>query len=1381
MRSIINSKWIHLALLAAISSISIFWFKQDYINGGDFIFPMAPTDNVLANYYHIWTDKWGLGLVNSRAIPQLPMMALMTLAGWIGISTAISERILFYLIFFLSGAGMYILTTLMPFEKNKRTIGLLAALFFMFNPFNIIFYWHVLDGMIFVYAMLPALTAVYLYWFRTNKIIYPLIFFSLTFFGGYTFSNPLVIPILWAVILIFHLLINNGHDRKATIVLFFIKAGILWTLINGWWLVPLLGSITDEFSGLTATIGSTWDTLSAFSTHTSLLNLFRLSDLYWAFGSSTMGEPYYNYAAMYRSGLFTAISFLLPLIVFFPLTTYIVGKKQPHFVLWLYISTLFLLFLAKGNHEPFGTELYHFIFRLPLLSAFRAPIHKLGVLISMCYAVLFGYGMISLYHTLRKASTAIAIVISSFVGILILVIYPYPLWTGEVIHDGFNTYPSYHVNVPPYYGDAAEWLDKKDGHFRFYSVPQSPTFNISLKWENGYLGSNPSVNIFSKPGVYSTVNPIAQLPYILLRDNPGTDISSILRLQGVKYLLLHKDVNDELWDIFSGKHKNIAYIQKSLTQQAAIIPSEEFGMLQFYKLSDEVYLPPIYTSSMPTIIAGSGRDLEQFIASDYLNGHPALAFTTEQPASSIKQLIHNVKSQGAELVLANQSIKDLSINLAARLARSSRTNPSVSSEHPLLLLADSNGRATFNVINAGIYETWSKKISKTGAESATDKWHLLQTNSLDEGNQVLFEKRGIKILIVSAQQREQIQHSLEPHISGHLMYIDRFTAKEKSTSLDASGVTGVTDNPFRLQAQSVYIPYTGDYRIMATLKPVRAFLPQNKAISSGAIIFLPENTSGWAFKPEPARDRELQIHQAYDGLRVRPFVDIKKGITMEKEFHNIALRDYPYFAIMLTLADSDNIDIRIDIWMNDHKGKLLPNNLSFNTSMETFVVNIHDEALRQFTTTTVDRLQIGLVRITIKEKKGNQSPPQMLEGKYFFKLQNIAFMKKPPTWPSFNNGLPEFSPEKYFFNHNGTLKVVRFTDEVPATVETIYKIREDSFIDLKETPTLIFTIPNVIRHDNIEQQQRGYIITLSLDLTGDNRENHRITLQQNPTPLGPKYQFSIPALETITATMPGKNFYHLIGMNISYPNEPITSINPIASRKMIRYKEHRYTADYIPDYAPILRLDGDPITTQQSIKQAGNNETITLEFKTLLTAGIHKIEPTEHEKYTIETLEILPAKSSKTATDNFIPSIQFNKLSPTRYIVNVQKTNTPFTLVFSESFHAGWKAYINHGGEYPNTPIPLNWLDRWTKHTSLSILNDHFVVNGYANGWVIPDIGSDEEQTSDTIQIIIDFQPQRLVEAGIILSAIALFGFIGLRGLSKFRKSRRKSENEISK
>lgn len=600
--------------LSILGLLPLTWFKNDFIVGGDFSYPLAHMSSLWLNYVYIWVDKLALGLVNSRAIPQFPFMFLLTVADNAGISTAISERILFYFLFSVSGISIYLLVNLLPFDGDKRTVAIFSALFYMFNPFNIVFYWHILDGMIFVYTFLPMLLVLYLQWFKTTKFYYGLLFILTSFFAGYTFSNPLVIPLLWMLLLSFNLMIRD--DRGSGYVFKFIfKAGILWSLANGWWLIPLFGSIYDEFGGLTATIGTPWDTLTSFSVNTSFLNLIRLSDLYWAFRETFFGDPYYTYAPIYSSGLFIIISFIPAVLIVLLLTKLSVRKETSKVLLILFSLTLFYLFLAKGNHAPFGEELYRILFRIPFLSAFRAPIHKLGVLISINYALLFGFGMSAFLNGLKEKVPRLSYVIIGVTSILVFIVYPYPLWTGEVIQKGGINYPSFHVRLPDYYNSASEWMQRDKHYFRYYSVPQAPTFNVMYKWENGYLASDPQFYIFMKPGVYSTVDPVAQLPYNVLKSGEkDNDIYKLLAFQNVKYVLMHNDINEQFWNIFSDKKVSIQLLRRQLETQNKIHFVRSFGKLDFFKIADDCFLPYIYSASGATVVAGDSNMLSGIVS-----------------------------------------------------------------------------------------------------------------------------------------------------------------------------------------------------------------------------------------------------------------------------------------------------------------------------------------------------------------------------------------------------------------------------------------------------------------------------------------------------------------------------------------------------------------------------------------------------------------------------------------------------------------------------------------------------------------------------------------------------------------------------------------------
>ncbi len=90
------------------------------------------------------------------------------------------------------------------------------------------------------------------------------------------------------------------------------------------------------------------------------------------------------------------------------------------------------------------------------------------------------------------------------------------------------------------------------------------------------------------------------------------------------------------------------------------------------------------------------------------------------------------------------------------------------------------------------------------------------------------------------------------------------------------------------------------------------------------------------------------------------------------------------------------------------------------------------------------------------------------------------------------------------------------------------------------------------------------------------------------------------------------------------------------------------------------------------------------------------------------------------------PSISYEKISPTKYVVQVN-ASAPFYLVFAETYDKGWTASTN------GQQITEQY---------------HFEANGFANGWYINKTGS--------YTITLEFEPQKLVSLGLAVSIIAL-------------------------
>ncbi|MFH1318406.1 MAG: hypothetical protein ABIH71_05275, partial [Candidatus Omnitrophota bacterium] len=109
------------------------------------------------------------------------------------------------------------------------------------------------------------------------------------------------------------------------------------------------------------------------------------------------------------------------------------------------------------------------------------------------------------------------------------------------------------------------------------------------------------------------------------------------------------------------------------------------------------------------------------------------------------------------------------------------------------------------------------------------------------------------------------------------------------------------------------------------------------------------------------------------------------------------------------------------------------------------------------------------------------------------------------------------------------------------------------------------------------------------------------------------------------------------------------------------------------------------------------------------------------------------------------PRVEYKKINPTKYKLKISSSQ-PYFLTFSESYHPKWQAFIDG-----------------------KRIENHFVVNGFANGWYI------REDTGE-YNIILRFTPQRYFEIGLIVSSIMLAAVLCLLGIA-FAKSVKRFKN----
>lgn len=148
--------------------------------------------------------------------------------------------------------------------------------------------------------------------------------------------------------------------------------------------------------------------------------------------------------------------------------------------------------------------------------------------------------------------------------------------------------------------------------------------------------------------------------------------------------------------------------------------------------------------------------------------------------------------------------------------------------------------------------------------------------------------------------------------------------------------------------------------------------------------------------------------------------------------------------------------------------------------------------------------------------------------------------------------------------------------------------------------------------------------------------------------------------------------------------------------------------------------------------------------------------------------------------------ITFQRINPTKYQIKIENATQPFFLVFSESYHPEWKAYVEDK--------ELKFDEITTSYDKLKVsevrpemrfspkdifypfakpvLNEnHFLVNGYANAWYIDtkQLGKGENFT-----VTLYFEPQSYFYIGLIMSVLTFMGGMSYLFWNRQKKERTK-------
>lgn len=365
------------------------------------------------------------------------------------------------------------------FHKNFA-ISIICSLAYFFNAFFFVSFLNYNIHLAFILLPILFILANKIIEGDIKKIILLVILVSVIIPSVFINPPSLIPLILVAFSYLIFLAIQKGINKKLFSNLGL--AGILFILLNIWWIYPFIYTIFNNRILETLDASS----LGFFGT-TSLYDSFRFLGG-WSFGTYSEELRPFRYEHLY---LLNPIFIICNYIIIVSAYSVIVLKKNKN-ILYFFALSLIGIFLIKGNLKPLG-ELYMFMFdNAPGMYMFREPFAKFMLIQVFSICCLLGYFL----RGIRKKKYFKLVYI-----ILLLAIFipSYPFLVGGFtfnIHLGGTR--SYLVKIPSYLQDYGKYVSAKKLEYRVLSTPMDSSIYL---WESGFNINNTALKFFGNKSV----------------------------------------------------------------------------------------------------------------------------------------------------------------------------------------------------------------------------------------------------------------------------------------------------------------------------------------------------------------------------------------------------------------------------------------------------------------------------------------------------------------------------------------------------------------------------------------------------------------------------------------------------------------------------------------------------------------------------------------------------------------------------------------------------------------------------------------------------------------------------------------------------------------
>lgn len=535
---------------------------------------------------HVWSQRFSLGTdQNGALLGAFVIHGLEALLAYLGLNLHWGQIVQFVFWFTLPGLAMYYVAfKLFP---DKKYLPLIASVIYMLN-FYLLQGWFIAERTKFsIYAAFPLVLYFAIQYLRGRTGLVKSVLLTGVVLG--IFNGGGSIPLYGGLgfgLLVTYVYINvinfNFLTLKRTF-LYSIGAGIVYFILNAYWIIPYAFYIVGFFGRDLALAGGSEGALTwakYLSSQSTFINLFRgqgIPDWYL--------NPYHAYAQGFLSNpLLIIASFLLPVLAFSAL--WFVKKRRDSYVIYLIVLICLVgILFSSGPESQFGFIYEAMVTYIPGFAMFRSAFFKFNYMVWFSYGILIGFALdYILTHVELRYFKKYTLLFSNIALILLTlgyVIYHYPVLDGSFLDysrepgNGLTT----RVKVPDYVFEFGKWINSQDPNIRYLSMPQlGENPYISYEWR--YWSIAPLTSLLSRNSFVRNTALAPDSERLLmnemyaafLRDDIRSflDFTDVFAIDGI---VLEKDydwdnitwptVNPEKYEAILNKHPDLFIRQKT--------------------------------------------------------------------------------------------------------------------------------------------------------------------------------------------------------------------------------------------------------------------------------------------------------------------------------------------------------------------------------------------------------------------------------------------------------------------------------------------------------------------------------------------------------------------------------------------------------------------------------------------------------------------------------------------------------------------------------------------------------------------------------------------------------------------------------------------------